>query len=433
MGSTDKKKLLSAAYYYSYTRFLLNLFSLFEDMDKAEATGFLDDFAEMITEKTEAFLDGKKEYPGLVAVRERILGLLDQMTLYLDCYCIHEYALDRMERKLYGAEPVRITPEVLADDLMDFVMDGENQLDINRRIQAIIGELPVRFTKSKFYSVIEESLRPYKGRDKDDLDRMIGRIRSAAALPLFGKAGADPELFTEFRGLAMELENCDYLSLSKEEYRNLKDRYEESYENLSCLLGQLICLPPLINDLCVMMLAAAFAEPSPYQAVLHENLRTVLKKSREKDGFFTEDDGRVIELFSPLEGKQEYYWEQYVKQMDRYESGDEDIFAAGQLLSGNFAAPLAMNADGVKVTDEIYETSLERLFTELETRLKRTAKFTTRAVMAKVLAEIPVWFNTLEEIQAYIRDSLSLCLDTAEKDASMVNLKQIMVEGNALV
>lgn len=58
MGSIDKKKLLSAAYYYSYTRFVLNLFSLFEDMDKAEATGFLDGFVEMITEKTEAFLDG---------------------------------------------------------------------------------------------------------------------------------------------------------------------------------------------------------------------------------------------------------------------------------------------------------------------------------------------------------------------------------------
>ena len=159
----------------------------------------------------------------------------------------------------------------------------------------------------------------------------------------------------------------------------------------------------------------------------------ILQKSRGKDGFFTEDDGRVFEMFAPLEGKQEYYWEQYVKQMDRYEPGDEDIFVAGQLLSGNFAAPLEMNTDGVKVTDEIYGTSLERLFTELEARLKRTAKFTSRAVMAKVLAEIPVWFNTLEEIQAYIRDSLSLCLDTAEKDASMANLKQIMVEGNALV
>lgn len=433
MGSIDKKKLLSAAYYYSYTRFVLNLFSLLDDMDKAEPAGFLNDFAEMLTEKAEAFLEGEKVYPGLVDVRGRVLGNLDQITLYLDCFSIHEYALDRMDRKLFGTEPVRISPEILADELMDFVMDGENQLDINRRIQAIIGELPVRFTKSKFYSVIEESLRPYKGRDKDDLDRMIERIRSAAGLPLFAGAGETAPLFAEFRSLAAEFENCDYLSLSKEEYTDLRNRYKESYENLSRLLGQLVCLPPLINDLCVMMRAASFADSSPYQAVLRETLRTVLQKSREKDGFFMGGDERVTTMFSPLEGKQEYYWEQYAKQMDRYESGDEDIFVTGQLLSGNFAAPIEMNAERVTVTEEIYKTSLERLFTELETRLKRTAKFTSRAVMAKVLAEIPVWFNSLEEIQAYIRDSLALCLDTAEKDASMVNLKQMMVEGNALV
>ncbi len=49
--------------------------------------------------------------------------------------------------------------------------------------------------------------------------------------------------------------------------------------------------------------------------------------------------------------------------------------------------------------------------------------------MAKVLSEIPVWFNSLEEIESYIKDSLALCMDTAEKEACMINLKQIMVEG----
>ena len=52
--------------------------------------------------------------------------------------------------------------------------------------------------------------------------------------------------------------------------------------------------------------------------------------------------------------------------------------------------------------------------------------------MAKVLSEIPVWFNSLEEIESYIKDSLALCMDTAEKEACMINLKQIMVEGKAL-
>ena len=104
-----------------------------------------------------------------------------------------------------------------------------------------------------------------------------------------------------------------------------------------------------------------------------------------------------------------------------------------RLLSGSFAASLKREPDGGKVTEQVFSSSLETLFTQLETRLKRTCKVTSRAVMAKVLSEIPVWFNSLEEIESYIKDSLALCMDTTEKEACMINLKQIMVEGNALV
>ena len=155
MGSVDKKKLLSAAHYYSYTRFTLNLFSLFEDMEEAVPSAFLREFAVRLTDKAENFLKGEEECSALEEMREQALGLLDRVSNYLDCYCIHEYVMDRVERKLFPEEPVRIVPEALADSLMDFIMDGENNLDTNRRIQTIVGELPVRFTKSKFYSVIE--------------------------------------------------------------------------------------------------------------------------------------------------------------------------------------------------------------------------------------------------------------------------------------
>ena len=64
-------------------------------------------------------------------MREQALGLLDRVSNYLDCYCIHEYVMDRVERKLFPEEPVRIVPEALADSLMDFIMDGENNLDTN--------------------------------------------------------------------------------------------------------------------------------------------------------------------------------------------------------------------------------------------------------------------------------------------------------------
>ena len=319
-------------------------------------------------------------------------------------------------------------------------MDGENNLDTNRRIQTIVGELPVRFTKSKFYSVIEESLRPYKGREKRDLERMIDKIRSAAALPLYETKPEDElsqMLFQNIHSTAVEMEKCDYPELTRDSFQALKERFNQSYDSLSNILGQLICLPDLVNDLYVLEKSRAYVIDSPYLDTAEKTLDAVLKRIIGGDDYCAEDGGEISALFAPLEGKQEYYWEQYLKELGKCaspeEDTDEELFTVDRLLSGSFAASLKREPDGGKVTEQVFSSSLETLFTQLETRLKRTCKVTSRAVMAKVLSEIPVWFNSLEEIESYIKDSLALCMDTAEKEACMINLKQIMVEGNALV
>lgn len=441
MGSVDKKKLLSAAYYYSCTRFTLNLFSLFEDMSEAEPSDFMIQYTKELTKHVKGFLNGKTDFDALESMRDGVLGLLDQVMHYLNCFCIHAYAMDRVGAKLCGADNAALTPDALAGEVMDFVMDGENDLEINRRVQAIIGELPVRFTKSKFYSVIEESMKPYRGRDKRDLERMTTNIRSAAALPILGRSAADAAaeltLFQEIHTVALELEKCDYLRLNKEEYEGIKERFERNNDRLSLLLGQLVCLPELVNDLYVMERSAAYTEDSGFHSTIHEALHRILDMVETGIGEKNGNDWDIHSLLQPLEGKQELYWEQYLKNLGKNSgpegSEDEDIFVVGRLLSGSIAASLKFEPESIQVTEQILSASLNELFTELETRLKRTAKFTARAVMAKVLSEIPVWFNSLEEIETYIKDSLALCLDTSEKNACMVNLKKIVVEGNALV
>lgn len=347
MGSVDKKKLLSAAHYYSYTRFTLNLFSLFEDMEEAVPSAFLREFAVRLTDKAENFLKGEEECSALEEMREQALGLLDRVSNYLDCYCIHEYVMDRVERKLFPEEPVRIVPEALADSLMDFIMDGENNLDTNRRIQTIVGELPVRFTKSKFYSVIEESLRPYKGREKRDLERMIDKIRSAAALPLYETKPEDElsqMLFQNIHSTAVEMEKCDYPELTRDSFQALKERFNQSYDSLSNILGQLICLPDLVNDLYVLEKSRAYVIDSPYLDTAEKTLDAVLKRIIGGDDYCAEDGGEISALFAPLEGKQEYYWEQYLKELGKCaspeEDTDEELFTVDRLLSGSFAASL---------------------------------------------------------------------------------------------
>ena len=186
----------------------------------------------------------------------------------------------------------------------------------------------------------------------------------------------------------------------------------------------------------VMVLASDYAEELPIREELRRALNTVARPE-EGTGFKEE------ELFAPLEGRQEYFWSRYLKYLGREDGSpavsdqaeertENACFITEQLLSGSFAVRLSREEAGGLVTEAQMEEELTKLFTELEQRLKRASRFTGRAVMASVLASLPVWFNSLEEVESYIKDSFSLCLDKAEKEACLAGLEPMVVE-HALV
>ena len=56
-----------------------------------------------------------------------------------------------------------------------------------------------------------------------------------------------------------------------------------------------------------------------------------------------------------------------------------------------------------------------------------------RAVMAKILSDLPVYFNSIDEIQNYIRGSFESCTDEAEKETCKELLEELMNYENNLV
>lgn len=51
-----------------------------------------------------------------------------------------------------------------------------------------------------------------------------------------------------------------------------------------------------------------------------------------------------------------------------------------------------------------------------------------RAIMAKILSNIPVFFNTTDEIREYVNGSLSRCREKSELLADYIVIKQMMEE-----
>lgn len=60
-------------------------------------------------------------------------------------------------------------------------------------------------------------------------------------------------------------------------------------------------------------------------------------------------------------------------------------------------------------------------------------KIVVRAVMARLLSALPLFFTSVEELKGFVLGSLTACSDQAEKAVCADLIRQIMESGDALV
>lgn len=80
------------------------------------------------------------------------------------------------------------------------------------------------------------------------------------------------------------------------------------------------------------------------------------------------------------------------------------------------------------VDDIMLKQALEQFQNEFSQAFDGQPKALVRAVMAKVLSCLPVFFESLEEAQEYIKNSLESCTDYMEKAITMKLIEELMNE-----
>jgi hypothetical protein len=119
----------------------------------------------------------------LEKVREDIIDKVSAITYYVDKYNIYEYALNRVEYRFRDFDmPVDYTDEGFTKIIMQFILEDEDNMLINAKIQDVIGQLPVRLTKGKFFELLSNGLSMYKGGTKESLNNFIYMIKTASML-----------------------------------------------------------------------------------------------------------------------------------------------------------------------------------------------------------------------------------------------------------
>lgn len=434
------KRMASAAYGCAMARLALNTYLYLGELPaKPESSGKQSQWERQYMELLEWYLDGEyvRVLEQIDGFREQVRQEMETLVAYSDAIQIYEYALNRIERRFVeDLPPVEVGEEELVGNLMRYLAaDGDVVLQ-NQRIREILRQLPVRFTRQKYFGMVHDALTTYIGADRLGLEEEMYLLRSSSLIEISRKR---KDSYGELNSLLDRLSSLSFRELTRDGYENVRARMSESVQILLALTESCTNLEEMINDLYILCLTGEEAmRDAAKEGSARAILRGLTEQYRQGDRGLSEDiSGHLPEL----EGVQEEYYERYQQLSFRQEeaSGAEDetdrlAARVDILMSTSAFARLEPDRKQGSVTRTELEETAEKFFTELEPILSSCQKPVMRAIMAATLSDLPIVFGSPDELQSYIRSSLSCCTDPAEKATSMELLLQMMeMDGYELV
>lgn len=423
------KKQASVAYGYALTRLALNCFMYFDELveekqekedgsDGVEASGFRSRQLQAdgkFRELLEAWLEGRIQLADVAAFREQIQKEMEAVVAYTDCFQTYEYALNRMERRFDETLPVsELSDEAFVRQIMGFLTATKDAATMNRRIQEVIGQLPIRFTRQKYYGMVREALSAYIGADSEALENIMYLLRTGAMVEL---SAEKKDAYPELQALAEPLAQIRFKELTPEAYRNAVQAVALASEKLYALSEYCQTMQEMANDLYLIVLTREAAVRDAGQEACATG---IIKGLLALDGKAIPEE--LEEALGGLEGVQEEYYEKY-QRLDpapEYQDGeDEEAYrmrCVDLLMSTSTFVTLKENRQPKTVEVGDIDRAVDGFVALTEPVFAGLQKPVLRAVMAATLSALPVCFNSLDEIQAYVTNSLGSCSDIAEKE-----------------
>jgi hypothetical protein len=313
---------------------------------------------------------------------------------------------------------------------------------INEKIRAVLAQLPVRMTKTKFFDLLRESFTIYRGSSSDGLDSYLDRIKTSATIFSI----EDTDDFSLLKSELSKFDDVDYASITEDEFKNLTDHYRVISKYLEVYTNFYSIYQGLVNNIYTCMICQKYNEDnkSDESIELYKNLEVILSHLREcyDSGFTMDIDDEVSAGLICVEGVQEKSHELSMQLesgiidglLDKY--AEEDVKVKEAIVDLKKCSKLVSNSLFMELEDvktcEVTSEMIEKITTALETELKElfrsSQKVYTRAVMANVLSELPVFFKDIAEVSEYVTNQFTSCGNESEKMACYAILSDIMEE-----
>ncbi len=388
----------------------------------------------------------EKAIVALDMIRNNIMKHMEALTTYADSFQIYEYVLNRIEYR-FKEEVEFIDEDELAREILNFIFDTEDNFIINEKIKEMIGQLPVRITKQKYFDIINDSIKPYLGGEASSLESYLYMLRTSAMLYKVENMDSKyPELWEKKEQLA----HLDYQNLTREMFVSAKNTLQLATLILETETSVYYALQEIVNDVYTSLLCFPYAGmvqvedevPDDAQKAalkIISDINSVFATKEKKDIF----DG-ILDVFGELEGVQE----QLLYETDKLESAFYDVTQnhvglveslmlkttmnvlkrSQNLLSNSLFVDLEEKNEVVIIDETMMASEARKLEQELKDLFNGQDRIITRAIMANTINKVPVFFSNHKEVMDYVRYSLERCSDIFEKVACMEIIREIMSE-----
>lgn len=385
----------------------------------------------------------------LLGLRQEVTAKMQVLTAYVDRFVVYEYVLNRIQ---YRFEDQELMPEdgLFAQEVLNFIFSTKDNMAINDNIRAVLGQLPMRMTRNRYFDLVRDSISVYKGSDASSLDGYLYMFRTNAMLY------ETPDMsnyFTEFLPVLEELSELDYEKMNGELHKIYAEKIRVNASKLNDISDLYMLLQQLINETYSIVLATPYLQDSVDHSTENTVIRGINALFLHKDSDVWKETGEQVlrdeeeklywlgEHFPTIEGQQEQVYEAMnminAVLEETAEAQKETIEQLGygqafrvlamlqQLSSNSTFVALEDKGEEEKVTAQQAEQAAEQLIGELKKAFSGQSRMVRRAVMANTLEKIPVFFTTPQEVADYVSQSLELCDDEAEKYASKQLLREL--------
>ena len=367
-------------------------------------------------------------------LRAEVVNRSEQVQVFTDSLQIYEYILNRLEYS-FRQEDKPFDDEEEARDLLRTIFASKDPTEVNLRIQMMVSQLPVRLTKKRFFDLLKDSFSIYGNSDVDALLGFRYRILSAAAM----QEEPTDSVFADYRKILSALTAADAAGMDADSCKEWQEHIADSADALNSDADYLLAVQECINVFYTVALLDSDSADEETKGLMLPAVGAIAEFGLSLLAGRQEElrESALAPAFAYMEGRLEPLSERVLKdeaKIDAYcereegfresEEGQRVLLAKKLMSTSSFAR---LTEESVVMVDrERLEEVTKEVMGILERGMEGRSKAYNRSIMASVLKELPVFFNSHTEVMNYVLQSLHNCSNEGEKRGAVAMLKNLL-------